>query len=285
VEQIGIQEAAERSGVAPATIRVWERRYGFPTPARTVSGRRRYSPAEVEALRRVAADRARGMSLPAAIEQARRSARPAHATSLYRAVVGAGLDATPRVLRKATLSALSRAMEHETLARAARPVVVASFQREAFYRVVEPRYRRLAALADVAVVLADFPALRQPPGGPAELPIERDEPLVNEWAVVIDAPSYAACLVAWEQPAAAEPRDEGRRFEALWTLDAAATRRAALAAVPLATRRDPALGERLAAVLDRRPLAFQAPVPALTALANRAVAYVEASRLPRGAGR
>jgi hypothetical protein len=82
------------------------------------------------------------------------------------------------------------------------------------------------------------------------------------------------------QPAAVEPRDEQRRFETLWTLDAAATRRAALAVVPLATRRDQALGEGLAAVLDRRPLAFQAPVPALTALANRAVAYVEASRLP-----
>ena len=104
------------------------------------------------------------------------------------------------MLRKSTLIALSRAIEHEALARAASPVLVGAFQHEPFYRAVEHRYRRLAQVADAAVVFADFAAERKPRGGPVEMPIGEDDALGNEWAVVIDAPGYAACLLAWEQP-------------------------------------------------------------------------------------
>jgi hypothetical protein len=38
---------------------------------------------------------------------------------------------------------------------------------------------------------------------------------------------------------------------------------------------DAALGERLDALLADRPLALDQPAPALTALANRVVAYLE----------
>ena len=42
--------AARLSGVTPATIRAWERRYGAVEPDRTEGGARRYSPAEVRRL-------------------------------------------------------------------------------------------------------------------------------------------------------------------------------------------------------------------------------------------
>jgi methanogenic corrinoid protein MtbC1 len=44
-EQTGLNIGAlvRRSGVPAATLRAWERRYGIPTPARTLSGRRVYS--------------------------------------------------------------------------------------------------------------------------------------------------------------------------------------------------------------------------------------------------
>ena len=130
--------------------------------------------------------------------------------------------ARAQVLRKSTLIALSRAIEHELLARAAAPVLFGAFQRERFYRALEPRWRRMARHADAATVFADFATLRRPSGAPVEVPIAEGEALANEWAVIVDAPGYAACLLAWEQPGAIEPEgpdDLDRRFEAIWTID------------------------------------------------------------------
>lgn len=277
---LAIKDVAEQTGIAAGTIRMWEQRFGFPEPARTASGYRKYSAEDVEALRRVIAYRHRGLSVAAAIERARESGAATDRPSIYAAVAASEPGIRPQVLRKSTLIALSRAIEHEVIARAAAPVVFGAFQRDPFYRSVEPRYRRMAQLADAAVVFADFPELRRPPGGPVEVPIAEADALGNEWAVIVDAPGYAACLLAWEQPGITEPGDEDdltRKFEALWTIDPRTTRRAAEVAARLAARADAELGEELDALLRDRPMAVEEPAPALTALTNRALAYVEES--------
>lgn len=282
--ELAIKDVAERTGIAAGTIRMWEQRYGFPVPERTASGYRRYTEADVDTLRKVLALRHRGLSVPAAISRAQDSGGPSDHPSIYAAVAAQDPAARPRVLRKASLIALSRAIEHEALALAAAPVVFGAFQEDRFYRQVEPRYRRLAAHADAAAVFADFPrGLREPGGGPVEIPIAPDDALGNEWAVIIDAPGYAACLLAWEQPegrggddgGGGAARDRERRFEAIWTVDPEATRRAALVAARLAGRADAALGERLGELLTDRPLALEEPAPALTALTNRMIAYLD----------
>jgi DICT domain-containing protein len=282
-ESLAIRDVAERTGLAAGTIRMWEQRYGFPVPDRTPSGYRRYRPDVVETLKRVQAYRRTGLSVTAAIERAREAAGASDLPSLYAAIAAGAHGATPQVLRKPTLEALSRAIEHETLAHAAAPVLVGAFQRERFYRPIEPRWRRMAAHADAAVVFADFARARHPSGGPVELPIDRGAALGNEWALIVDAPGFAACLAGWEQPEAAEPGtagggDRARRFETIWTLDPVATRRAARAATRLAASIDRACGAELDGVLADRPLALEQPVPALTALANRVVAYLENGR-------
>jgi DICT domain-containing protein len=280
MSHLAIKDVAQRTGIAAGTIRMWEQRYGFPAPGRTSSGYRRYSEDDVDTLRKVLALRHRGLSVPAAIERAQdREGGPSDHPSLFAAVAALDHGARPQVLRKSTLIALSKAIEHETLAHAAAPVVFGAFQRERFYRHVEARYRRLALHADAAAVFADFAAVRRPQGGPVELPIDPADALGNEWAVVVDAPGYAACLVAWEQPRVTEPGragDRDRRFEAIWTLDPTATRRAAQVAARLAGRADPAYGEHLEELLADRPLALEQPAPALTALTNRMVGYLEA---------
>src|ERR1700712_5460120 len=43
--------AAEVLGVSPNTLRSWERRYGFPTPRRTVGNHRNYELVELQTLR------------------------------------------------------------------------------------------------------------------------------------------------------------------------------------------------------------------------------------------
>ena len=50
---ISIGEAERRSGVAKDTLRIWERRYGFPTPHRDATGDRAYTQDQVEKLRLV----------------------------------------------------------------------------------------------------------------------------------------------------------------------------------------------------------------------------------------
>ena len=279
--ELAIKDVAERTGIAAGTIRMWEQRYGFPAPERTSSGYRRYTEDDVDALRKVLALRHRGLSVPAAISRAQDTGGASDHPSIYAAVATQNAAARPLILKKTTLVALSKAIEHEALALAAAPIVFAAFQQERFYRSVERRYRRLALHADAAAVFADFPGgVRHPDGAPSEIPIDGDDALGNEWAVIIDAPGYAACLLAWEQPGVTEPGgpdDPDRRFEAIWTIDPQATRRAAQVAARLAGRADAAFGERLQELLTDRPLALEEPAPALTALTNRMIAYLEAA--------
>jgi MerR family transcriptional regulator, light-induced transcriptional regulator len=270
VDDLAISDVAERTGLTAATIRMWEQRYGAPAPRRTSAGYRRYSEDDVDLLRRVVALRADGLSVPAALERA------GEATGTYRAsLFGAILDepVRPQSLSQAALLGISRAIEDETLARGAGPVIIAAFQRERHYRAAEHRYRRLAGGADACAVFADFDAPGGGEGEPLRVPILPRDALGNEWAVIVDAPGYATCLLGWETPRRAGGE---RRFEALWTLDPVVVRRAALAGAAIAGERAPAVGERLEALLRDRPLALESPSPGLTALTNRIVNYLDA---------
>lgn len=282
---LSIKHVADSTGIAAGTIRMWEQRFGFPEPARTSAGYRVYGEEDVDALRRVVAYRHRGLSVPAAIERARETGGPSERPSIFAAVAAADHGGRPQILKKSTLVAMSRAMEHEMLAQAVSPVLFGAFQQESFYREVEPRYKRMSQFSDAAVAFADFAEVRRPPGGPIEVPIAPEDKLGNEWAVIVDAPGYAACLLAWELPEATQPGDPGdarRRFEAIWTLDPRATRKAAEAAARLAGRADATLGRELEELLADRPLASDQPAPTLTSLTTRMVAYLEESRGPEG---
>ncbi|MGD8394970.1 MAG: MerR family transcriptional regulator [Candidatus Eiseniibacteriota bacterium] len=57
---LSIGELATRTGIAPDTLRIWERRYGRPVPVRLPSGHRRYTEAQLRWLRRIAEALARG---------------------------------------------------------------------------------------------------------------------------------------------------------------------------------------------------------------------------------
>jgi MerR family transcriptional regulator, light-induced transcriptional regulator len=280
MEGLGIKEMAERTGLAAGTIRMWEQRYGFPEPRRTPSGHRRYRPEDAEVVSRAVALRDAGLAIAPALQQARAACAATDSPSIYGAIVAAaGMPIRPRVLRKRMLIPLSHAIEDEALAYGARPVCFGAFQHERFYRRVEHRYRRLAVTAEATTVFADFPRARHTQGHTVELPIDTGAALGGEWAVIVDAPGYAACLTAWERPDA-EPEEgqpDGERcFEALMTLDPVTVRSAARVAAGVAGRIDPGHGARLEQLLDGRPLAAERPAPALTALTNRMLEYIDA---------
>ncbi len=56
-----VGRVAREIGIPAATLRMWERRYANPVPLRLPSGHRRYAPAQVALLRRVAEGLARGL--------------------------------------------------------------------------------------------------------------------------------------------------------------------------------------------------------------------------------
>ncbi len=278
VSGLAIRDVAEQTGLTAGTIRIWEQRYGFPDPARTPSGYRIYTDEDVATLKRVVAFRRRGLSVPAALERAREATEPTDRASIYGALLATDLPLRPQRLRKRTLLGLSRAIEDEAMARAAGPVIVGAFQRERNYRAVEHRYRRLASVADSVTVFADFPQVRVGDREPSELPVPLDAPLGHEWAVVVDAPGFAACLLAWETPESERDRerpDSRREFESLWTMDPIAVRHAAHVGAAIAGQASATVRARLERLLADRPLAMEAPAPGLTALTNRILGYLE----------
>ncbi len=103
------------------------------------------------------AERERGLSLPAAIEQVR--AAPAAAEqSLFATLRRARPELVPYVLPKRSLIALSHAIEDELCARAGTPVLFAAFQRVRFYRTAVRRWGELARTAELAVAFGGLQA-------------------------------------------------------------------------------------------------------------------------------
>jgi DNA-binding transcriptional MerR regulator len=90
-------EAATLLDVAPNTLRVWERRFGFPAPQRSPGGHRFYTHAEVAALREGLLE---GLSISAAVMRARASLA-ADANSLIRALLAYDRGAADRALETA----------------------------------------------------------------------------------------------------------------------------------------------------------------------------------------
>lgn len=248
---LSIGDLARATGVGEATLRAWERRYGFPTPRREPSGHRRYDPGDVERVRRVLDERDRGFALGAAIE--RSTGVGGGVPSLFARLRDARPDLQPVPVRKRELIALSRAIEEESCARAEQPVLVGSFQRERFYRQSERRWRDLARTADTAFVFADFSRVREPRGAPVEVPVQERHPLGREWAIVCDAAEHGACMVAWEPPGQSAHRDRDRRFELLLSVEPSVVREAMGVAAELLDASAPGLAPRLRARQDAPP--------------------------------
>ena len=250
----GIGDAVERTGVAEATLRMWERRYGFPAAEGLASGHRRYSEREIELIRAVAAKRAAGLALPVAIEQVQ-SEGSHPAMSVYAALRRRRPDLEPRVLLKPLMLALSHAIEDEALARAQRLMVFGSFQRERFYRQAQLRWRELDRTAEVAVVFADFARLRTPRDAPVEVPVPRDHPLNREWALVCEGQDFALCLTGWEPPESGAGPERMRRFEAIWTVEPEVVREASRICCAIAAVKRPVVAEAARARLEAPPSA------------------------------
>ncbi len=209
-----------------STLRTWETRYGLPVPRRMAGGHRRYDADDVELVLEAARQRASGLSMPLALERAQELlGRPE--SSVFAGVRRRHPELRTQSLPKPAVLALCRAIEDECCAQAERPLLLASFQQERYYRASEHRWTELSRTARATVVFADFPRPRARPQRPVEVPVPFDAPLNREWVLVCDAPDFPGCVVGWERPDAVDLPDPERRFETFWSVDPRVVRHAA----------------------------------------------------------
>jgi DICT domain-containing protein len=248
---LSIGDVVTATGIGEATLRAWERRFGFPEPRREPSGHRRYSATDVERIRAVVRERARGLALAVAIDRV--TAESSGPPSLFAPLRERRPDLLPVALRKPQMLSLSRAVEEESAARAERALMIGAFQQPRFYRRSEERWRRLARGAGLTFVLACFDEAATPDGAPVEVPIGSGQPVADEWAVICLAPGYSACLIGWETVDATGVPDAERTFDALLSVEPSVVREVAGAAVAIAAEGEPRIADRARGYLDRIP--------------------------------
>lgn len=275
-----IGDLSRRTGVTPATLRMWETRHGFPTPVRLESGHRRYAEDQVEAVDHVVRRRDAGVRLDVAIQEALAAAEPT-TPSVYAELRRRHPHLAPQRLRKATLLALSWAIEDDFCARAQRARLFAGFQHERFLRAALPRWVELARVAGTTMVFAETDgevgSEQADRAGDrlVTVPLAADEPMRREWFVVCDSRELPVVLTAWELPGQTEVADRDRIFETLWTVEPAAVRDAARTCARIAQQHDVPQAAPLLYQMADEPQPVLADAATVTALFNRVVAYVD----------
>lgn len=273
MSDFSIGDVAGLTGVAEGTLRMWERRHGFPEPVRLTSGHRRYGERDLQAVQRVAAERAAGTTLQVAIERAKRPVPLA--PSLFAWLRHAHPELDSQLLSRPAMLALSNAIEDESLSWAERPLLFASFQRERAYRAQEARWRELARGGEFACVFAGFARARRPRGAPIELPVATASPLVREWAVVCDAPGYGVCLAGWEKPPGVRGSGRTSSFETLWSVEPEIVHGAARVCAALAADQLGELPDGVRRRLDEPAMQLTSrQLKFASSIANRAFSYL-----------
>ncbi len=134
----------------------------------------------------------------------------------------------PQIYFKSSLTALSHAMEDQVLAGSDHPLVIASFQRERFYRQEAHRYLRIAELTPQVYVLA-APETQFSNGSDhyETIAFAPEDQLSHEWHLVVIGAQYSTCLICRERQISGSAgesdtlpaMDQTRRFEGVWTFD------------------------------------------------------------------
>ena len=155
---------------------------------------------------------------------------------------------------KSSMTALSHAMEDLVLAGSDEPLVIASFQRERFYRQEAHRYRRIASRSSQVYVLAapetEFKNASECHETVAFAP---EDGLSKEWHLVVLGQQYSTCLICQEKIVPIENQDErgplvmdqSRRFEGIWTFDREVSCKAAALLLDKIVNYRPELAEKI----------------------------------------
>ena len=140
----------------------------------------------------------------------------------------------PQMYFKSSLTALSHAMEDQVLAGEDQPLIIATFQKERFYRQEAHRYKKIARLSpQVYVLTAPETEFSNSSDLYEKIAFDSDDALAQEWHLVVIARNYANCLICREKivpPSENKSKvtmDNNRRFEGIWTCDRFVSKKAA----------------------------------------------------------
>jgi len=147
----------------------------------------------------------------------------------------------PQLYFKASLTALSHAIEDQVLAaNLDQPLIIASFQKERFYRQEAHRYQRLGEKSNQVYVLsAPETEFAKAADDYEKIAFEPDDGLTQEWHLVVVADNYSSCLICRESLGSLSKNqhipemtpsldmDTARRFEGIWTSEKGACLKAA----------------------------------------------------------
>lgn len=126
-----MRDVADQTGLPAATIRAWERRYGYPDPVRTAGGHRRYGQSDIEGLRKAAELVDEGWSAGTAVRHVRDLDKGAPATSPV--IVDVTAAPTNPDVDVEALALVARTLR--TIVRATRPESVVAALLEAVERL------------------------------------------------------------------------------------------------------------------------------------------------------
>lgn len=206
-------------------------------------------------------------------------------TSLLQDLMASLPNLRTQVYFKSSLTALSHAMEDLVLEGGDRPLVIANFQRESFYRQEIERYRRIAECSDQVYVLAvpESPWM-QFSERYAKVSLDPADGLAEEWHLVIVCDRYCATLVCREEKADAEPAvlDMARQFRGFWTFEPLIARRVAGELLQRISRYRPDLGEAIALAQEKYGL-LQEDAPVVSQVdtqlfGSRLVDYIQTAQ-------
>lgn len=156
---------------------------------------------------------------------------------------------------KSSMTALSHAMEDLVLAGSDEPLVIASFQRERFYRQEAHRYRRISDRSSQVYVLAAPETEFKNSSSECHetVAFAPEDGLSQEWHLVVIGENYSTCLICHEKIIPLENQDErepllmdqARRFEGIWTFDREVSCKAAELLLDRIVKYRPELAEKI----------------------------------------
>ncbi len=124
-----IQAVARLTGVPAATLRAWERRYGFPSPARSTSSYRLYSDKDIELVKRMNALVSEGVAPNEAARQILGEVRTAPRATLHD---------DPLALCSQRIVAAAQTMDEAALARELRRALMLDHGPAVYERILAP---------------------------------------------------------------------------------------------------------------------------------------------------
>jgi len=153
---------------------------------------------------------------------------------------------------KPTMTALSHALESQLKA-AKSPIIFANFQQERFYRWESKRYGEFAQKAKGTYVLAVAETGFADQPKVTAIPLAADDPMANEWHLVILDPSFCCAQILQEIPTAVS-EDANRQFKGFWTMNPELVRKVAMVLVNSILERQPHMERQLLTQLFEQDL-------------------------------